>query len=99
MRMNVRFAFRNAISGAVFRIRIRIHWSEVWIWIRIWILLSSCKTSKKNLDSYYFVTKNSMIRIHPPFRIRIHTKMSWIRNTAQEPNSVLDADQGSTLVM
>jgi hypothetical protein len=24
--------------------------------IRIWILLSSCKNSKKNLDSYYFVT-------------------------------------------
>ncbi len=42
------------------RIRIRIHYSEVWIRIRIqlWIriLLSSCKNSKKNLDSYYFVT-------------------------------------------
>ncbi len=42
------------------RIRIRIHWSEVWIRIRIllWIriLLSSCKNSKKNIDSYYFVT-------------------------------------------
>jgi hypothetical protein len=40
--------------------RIRIHWSEVWIrillWIRIRILLSSCKNSQKNLDSYYFVT-------------------------------------------
>ncbi len=40
--------------------RIRIHQSEVWIrirrWIRIRILLSSCKNSKKNLDSYYFVT-------------------------------------------
>jgi hypothetical protein len=24
--------------------------------IRIWILLSSCKNSKKNLDSFYFVT-------------------------------------------
>ena len=34
--------------------RIWIHWSEVWILIRI--LLSSCKNSKKNLDSYYFVT-------------------------------------------
>ncbi len=34
--------------------RIRIHQSEVWIRIRI--LLSSCKNSKKNLDSYYFVT-------------------------------------------
>jgi len=59
------------IAGkAVLRIRIRIrsHYSEVWIrfrilvWIRIrilvWIriLLSSCKNSKKNLDSYYFVT-------------------------------------------
>jgi hypothetical protein len=42
------------------RIRIRIHLSEVWIrillWIRIRILLSSCKNSKKNLDSYHFVT-------------------------------------------
>ncbi len=44
------------------RIRIRIHQSEVWIriqillWIRIRILLSACKNSKKNLDSYYFVT-------------------------------------------
>jgi hypothetical protein len=41
------------------RIRIRIHLSEIWIrillWIRIRILLSSCKNSKKNLDSYYFV--------------------------------------------
>ncbi len=42
--------------------RIRIHQSEVWIririllWIRIRILLSSCKNSKKNLDSSYFVT-------------------------------------------
>jgi hypothetical protein len=34
--------------------RIRIHLSEVWIRIRI--LLSSCKNRKKNLDSYYFVT-------------------------------------------
>jgi hypothetical protein len=34
--------------------RIRIHLSEVWIRIRI--LLSTCKNSKKNLDSYYFVT-------------------------------------------
>ena len=34
--------------------RIRIHLSEVWIRIRI--LLSSCKNSKKKLDSYYFVT-------------------------------------------
>ena len=32
--------------------RIRIHQSEVWIRI----LLLSCKNSKKNLDSYYFVT-------------------------------------------
>ncbi len=33
---------------------IRIHLSEVWTRIRL--LLSSCKNSKKNLDSYYFVT-------------------------------------------
>ncbi len=30
--------------------------SEIWIRIRLRILLSSCKNSKKNLDSYYFVT-------------------------------------------
>ncbi len=39
---------------------IRIPYSEVWIRIRIllWIriLLSLCKNSEKNLDSYYFVT-------------------------------------------
>ncbi len=34
--------------------RIQIHQSEVWIRIRI--LLSSCKNSKKTLDSFYFVT-------------------------------------------
>jgi hypothetical protein len=34
------------------RIRIRIHLSEVWIRI----LQSSCKNSKKNFDSSYFVT-------------------------------------------
>ncbi len=33
---------------------IGIHESEVWILIRI--LLSSCKNSKKSLDSYYFVS-------------------------------------------
>jgi hypothetical protein len=33
--------------------RIRIHYSEVWIRIRLWIriLLSSCKNNKKNLES------------------------------------------------
>jgi hypothetical protein len=40
------------------RIQIRIHLSEVWIRILLWIriVLSSCKNSKKSLDSYYFVT-------------------------------------------
>jgi hypothetical protein len=49
--------------------------------------LLSCKNSKKNLDSYYFVTlfdflslKNDVVRGMDP-RIRIHPKMSWIRNT------------------
>jgi hypothetical protein len=36
-------------------IQIRIHWPEVWIRIRIWILLSLSKNSKKNLDFYCFV--------------------------------------------
>ncbi len=37
---------------------IRIHLSEVWIRIRLWIriLLSPSKNSKKNLASYCFVT-------------------------------------------
>ncbi len=109
--------------------RIRIHLSEIWIRIRI--PLSSCKNSKKNLDSYYCATlfdflslenyvnvplnsnmqkkmfkqklffigilkvndEKSRIRIQDPdplvrdmdprIRIRIHSKMSWIRNTAQ----------------
>jgi hypothetical protein len=29
---------------------------RILLWIRIRILLSSCKNSKKNLDSYYLVT-------------------------------------------
>jgi hypothetical protein len=29
---------------------------RILLWIRIRILLLSCKNSKKNLDSYYFVT-------------------------------------------
>jgi hypothetical protein len=36
--------------------RIRIHKSELWIRIRLRILLSSSKNSKKNLSSYCFVT-------------------------------------------
>jgi hypothetical protein len=43
-------------SKCFLAIRIRIHLSEVWIRIRLRILLSSCKNSKKNLDSFYFVT-------------------------------------------
>jgi hypothetical protein len=35
------------------------------------------QNSKKNLDSYYFVRG-----MDPRIWIRIHTKMSWIRNTA-----------------
>jgi hypothetical protein len=41
------------------RIRIRIYLSEVWLRIRLRmriLLSSSCKNSKKNLDSYYFAT-------------------------------------------
>jgi hypothetical protein len=56
----------SGLFKSVLRIRIRIHmywaswiqihWSEVRIRIRIWILLSSSKNSKKNLDSYCSVT-------------------------------------------
>ena len=38
----------------IFQAVFRIHLSEVWIRIRI--LLSSCKNSKINLDSFYFLT-------------------------------------------
>jgi hypothetical protein len=31
-------------------------WIRIWLRIRIWILLSPSKKSKKNLDSYCFVT-------------------------------------------
>ncbi len=112
--------------------RIRIHWSDVWIRIRI--LLSSCKNSKKNLDSYYLVTlfdfylwidenvaskskKQKKLVLKTSFllaswrpmtkiagsgsgsesisqrhgsmdpRIRIHPKMSWIRNTGMYSTS------------
>jgi hypothetical protein len=48
--------FNNAFQP-VFRIRTRSESTCFWAsWIRIRILLSSCKNSKKNLDSYYFVT-------------------------------------------
>ena len=51
--------------------RIRIHQSEVWIRIRI--LLSSCKSSKKNLDPYYFVTLFDFLSgSGSRFRIRTH---------------------------
>ncbi len=90
------------------------------VWIRIRILLSVSKNSKKNLDSYCFVTsfglflslknnlyvpskgnkqktfflnlffvgilkvsdENLLVRGMDP-RIRIHTKMSWIRNPGE----------------
>jgi hypothetical protein len=49
-------------------ILIRIHQSEVWIRIRIWILLSSSKNSKKNLDSscltltsFYFLSLKNLV--------------------------------------
>ncbi len=61
-----------------------------WIWIRI--LQSSSKNGKKNLDSYGTVLwllfdflwqdPDSLVSGMDP-RIRIHTKMSWIRNTAR----------------
>jgi hypothetical protein len=35
----------------------------LWIRIRIRILLSSCKNSKKNLDSYYFVTRFDLLSL------------------------------------
>jgi hypothetical protein len=31
-------------------------WIRILLWIRIRILLSSCKNSKKTFDSYFFVT-------------------------------------------
>ncbi len=40
---------RIRITGSTCFLASRIHYSEVWI-------LLSCKNSKKNLDSYYFVT-------------------------------------------
>ncbi len=84
-------------------IRIRIQYSEVWIRLRIRILISPSKNSKKNLDSYCFATSfwlfssenyvnipsksnlnpDPLVRGMDPriqIRIRIHTKMSWIRN-------------------
>ncbi len=47
--------------------------------------------NKKNLDSYYFATlfdflslKNDVCVASKSIRIRIHPKMSWIRNTAKK---------------
>jgi hypothetical protein len=59
--LRIRIRFRTGSGSTCFWatwIRIRIHKSEVWIrlWIRIRILLSLSKTSKKNLDFNCFVT-------------------------------------------
>jgi hypothetical protein len=71
--------------------------SEVWIRIRLRALLSSGKNSKKNLDSYCFVTSFGLFILDPnpdPLvrgmdpRIRIHAKMSWIRKTAYKKKAV-----------
>jgi hypothetical protein len=43
--------------------RIRIHYPEVWIRLRIRILLSSSKNSKKNLDSHCFVTSFGLLSL------------------------------------
>jgi hypothetical protein len=59
------------------------------------ILLSSSKNRKKNLDSYFFVTSFGLLIFDPDpdllvrgmdsgIRMRIHTKMSWIQNTADQ---------------
>ncbi len=86
---------------AVFRIRIRI-------------LLSSCKNSKKNLDSYRAVLRllldilsldpdphsdpGPFVRgMDPRIRIRIHTKMSWIRNTGWKGKIYFDTAAPPTL--
>ncbi len=56
----LRIRIRIRFTGSTCFWASRIHSSEFWIrillWIRIRILLSLCKNSKKNLDSYYFVT-------------------------------------------
>jgi hypothetical protein len=43
------------LSSAVLRIRIRIHRIHMFLASRIRIFLSSCKNSKENLDSYYYM--------------------------------------------
>ncbi len=67
---------------AVFRIhmffwasRIRIHQSDVWIRLRIRILPSSCKNSKKNLDSFYFVTLFDFLSLKND--VNVPSKSSW----------------------
>jgi hypothetical protein len=64
-------------------------WIRIRLRIRIWIL-SPSKKSKKNLYSSCFVTSfwlfifenDVQVRgMDPRIRIRIHPKMSWIRNT------------------
>jgi hypothetical protein len=48
--------FGSGSTGCTCFWAIRIHLSEVWTRIRLRILISSSKNSKKNLDSYCFVT-------------------------------------------
>jgi hypothetical protein len=77
----------------MFRIRIRIHRIHLFLGLpdplvrdMIRILLSASKNSKKNLESYCFVTSLGLgiLKVNAEnSRIRsAHTKKSWIRNTA-----------------
>jgi len=55
----------------VLRIRIRIH----MFWVsRIRILISSCQNSKKNLDSYYFVTLLTFLSLKSDVKIPSKSK-------------------------
>jgi hypothetical protein len=78
--------YKNQCSGSGYTVStciwaswIRIHSSEVWIqiWlrIRIWILLSSCKNSNKNCDSYYFVTFFHFLYLKKDVNVSLESNM------------------------
>ncbi len=80
------------------QIRIRIHQSEVWIRIRI--LPSSCKNSKKNLDSFYFVTHFDFLSlkndVNVPSKSNTQKKKVFLLASWRSMTKIAGSGSGST---
>jgi hypothetical protein len=55
-------------------------WIRILLWIRIRILLSSCKNSKKNLDSSYFVTLLEFLSLKNDVNVHVASKSHKQKN-------------------